>query len=231
MPETNLTWWEWEELEAAIQERPDLWAPIPDRPNTYFRVADEQPLYALTAYPSPSKGEFRLVQIRIQPLNWSQDEASQHLLFMREKFTSFPFRAVVESFLKEDLHQDPTTAYKAAIIIARFQQGPLAKASVEEVNSGPSLPILSKFKVTGGDDTNLYGTIEFRQQGDMLRSKMLLWRRMPTGYAPITLDGFLRVQGITRNAVELLTGTYIQPLSYEEKQAILFGNLTGDRSE
>jgi hypothetical protein len=200
----KLTWWEWEEMEAAILQRPDLWEPLPDRPSTYLKVVDDQPVYALSCPPVGSTSQFRLVELVTTPMTWPQDEVDSHLVYLRTKFTSYPFREDVERFLLQDLKHTPDLAFKGAVIIARMQQGPIANASTSEV-PGTTLERSRMFHIREG------GVMWFRTQGEMLRCTMELFRPhvfggSKHGYGALLLDGFVRLRGThMANAVEFLT--------------------------
>jgi len=198
----TLTWWEWEELEGAIQERKELWREHPERTHTYFRMLDDTPVYALQAMPGPGRSEFRLVQVLGIPLTWPQSEVDAHLDMMRERFTSFPFRQEVEQFLlKEDVLKDPSKSNIVAIVIARMQQSPINEPMPAKI---PFPHEERRFTLHEG------GSIKFWRQGDMLRCYMELRRDGnlgPTSGSFILLDGHMRLRGTSmKRALEWLTG-------------------------
>lgn len=195
----NLTWWEWEEMEAAIQQRPELWLPHPDRVNTYYRQVDDVPVYALAAMPGPGSSQFRLVQLQGVPLTWTQGDVEGHMAYMRDSFTSYPFRDEVERFLVKELQMEAGMAYKVAIVIGRIQQGPCTEPLPERI---PFPAEERRFHLREG------GTLMFRRQGDMLRCAMELGRMGslgPTSSSFLMLDGFMRVRGkSTKQSIDWL---------------------------
>jgi hypothetical protein len=198
----ELTWWEWEEMQGAIEERHELWREHPERALTYFRMVDDIPVYALQAMPGPGRSEFRLVQVSGIPLTWAQSEVDEHLSMMRERFTSFPFRQEVEQFLlSEDVLRDPAKAHIVAIVIGRMQQAPVSEPMPAKI---PFPHEERRFTLHEG------GSIKFWRQGDMLRCYMELRRDGnlgPTSGSFILLDGHMRIRGTSmKRALEWLTG-------------------------
>jgi hypothetical protein len=198
----ELTWWEWEEMQGAIEERHELWREHPERALTYFRMVDDIPVYALQAMPGPGRSEFRLVQVSGIPLTWAQSEVDEHLQMMRERFTSFPFRAEVEQFLlSEDVLRDPAKAHIVAIVVGRMQQSPINEPMPEKI---PFPHEERRFTLHEG------GSIKFWRQGDMLRCYMELRRDGNLGFTSgsfILLDGHMRIRGTSmKRALEWLTG-------------------------
>jgi hypothetical protein len=198
----ELTHWEWEEMQGAILERHELWREHPERALTYFRMVDDIPVYALQAMPGPGRSEFRLVSVSGIPLTWAQSEVDEHLTMLRERFTSYPFRAEVEQFLlSENVLNDPSKAHIIAIVIGRMQQAPVAEPMPERI---PFPHEQRRFTLQEG------GSIKFWRQGDMLRCYMELSRRGTLGASSssfILLDGHMRIRGTSmQRALEWLTG-------------------------
>lgn len=200
----NLTWWEWEELSDALVARPDLWTEHTERVNTFFRMVEQTPVYALTGMPAPGTSEFRLVKLITVPLSWAQGDVDAHLDYMTQKFTSLPFRLEVQLFLQTELGLEAQKAYQASVIIARIQQGPLLHKTdpIDYPEPGRT------FYLHEG------GHLRFSQQGEMLRVNIDLKSRTLGGWSFILLDGFVRPRGKSiRGAIEWLLGD-----GYEAKE-------------